>query len=136
MKSSNNNFVYELLNYDSDKHYSLKAISKVDATRISNSDLMKLTYTTDDPGICQQTLAIYNQVCTNNYKYIKENRSDDVVKYFQGELEKARQKLKEAEDKLLEFNKRTNIINYYEQSKAVAVVRKIWRCFSELKKQS
>jgi hypothetical protein len=73
---------------------------------------MKLTYTTDDPGICQQTLAIYNQVCTNNYKYIK-NRSDDVVKYFQGELEKARQKLKEAEDKLLEFNKRT-IINYYE----------------------
>jgi hypothetical protein len=44
---------------------------------------MKLTYTTDDPGICQQTLAIYNQVCTNNYKYIKENRSDDVVKYFQ-----------------------------------------------------
>jgi capsule polysaccharide export protein KpsE/RkpR len=123
MKSSNNNFVYELLNYDSDKHYSLKAISKVDATRISNSDLMKLTYTTDDPGICQQTLAIYNQVCTNNYKYIKENRSDDVVKYFQGELEKARQKLKEAEDKLLEFNKRTNIINYYEQSKAVAVVR-------------
>lgn len=123
MKSSNNNFVYELLNYDEDKHYSLKAISKVDATRISNSDLMKLTYTTDDPGICQQTLAIYNQVCTNNYKYIKENRSDDVVKYFQGELEKAKQKLKEAEDKLLEFNKGANIINYYEQSKAVAVVK-------------
>ncbi|MFT6689395.1 MAG: succinoglycan biosynthesis transport protein ExoP, partial [Saprospiraceae bacterium] len=123
MKSSNNNFVYELLNYDEDKHYSLKTISTVDAARISNSDLMKLTYTTDDPGICQQTLAIYNQVCTNNYKYIKENRSDDVVKYFQGELEQARQKLKEAEDKLLEFNKDANIINYYEQSKAVAVVK-------------
>jgi succinoglycan biosynthesis transport protein ExoP len=122
MKSSSHNFVYELLNYE-DEHYSLKAISKVNASRISNSDLMKLTYTTDDPGICQQTLAIYNQVCTNNYKYIKENRSDDVVKYFQGELEKARQKLNKAEDKLLEFNKRTNIINYYEQSKAVAVVR-------------
>jgi hypothetical protein len=29
MKSSNNNFVYELLNYE-DKHYSLKAISKVE----------------------------------------------------------------------------------------------------------
>jgi uncharacterized protein involved in exopolysaccharide biosynthesis len=99
MKSSNNNFVYELLNYDSDKHYSLKAISTVEATRISNSDLIELKYTTDDPGICQQTLAIYNQVCTNNYKYIKENRSDDVVKYFQSELENARQKLKEAEDK-------------------------------------
>jgi hypothetical protein len=111
MKSSNNNFVYELPITIEDKHYSLKAISKVDAARISNSDLMKLTYTTDDPGICQQTLAIYNQVCTNKI-IIKENRSDDVVKYFQGELEKARQKLNEAEDKLLEFNKRTNIINY------------------------
>jgi hypothetical protein len=91
-----------------------------------------LTYTTDDPGICQQTLAIYNQVCTNNYKYIKENRSDDVVKYFQGELEKAKQ-LKEAEDKLLEFNKRTNIINYYGVQ-AVAVVREDMECFSERKK--
>jgi hypothetical protein len=40
---------------------------------------------------------------------------------FQSELN-AKQKLKEAEDKLLEFNKRTNIINY-EQSKAVAVVK-------------
>jgi hypothetical protein len=51
MKSSNNNFV-GLLTHE-DEHYSLKAISKVNASRISNSDLMKLTYTTDDPGICQ-----------------------------------------------------------------------------------
>lgn len=123
MKSSSHNFVYELLNYDNDKHYSLKAISKIDAFRISNSDLIKLSYTANDPGICQQTLAIYNQVCINNYKYIKENRSDDVVKYFEGELETSRQKLKEGEDKLLEFNKGANIINYYEQSKAVAVVK-------------
>jgi hypothetical protein len=41
-ESNNNNFVYELLNYDSDKHYSLKAISTVEATRISNSDLIEL----------------------------------------------------------------------------------------------
>ncbi|CAH8283615.1 hypothetical protein EV196_102500 [Mariniflexile fucanivorans] len=123
MKSSSDNFVYELLNYDDDKHYSLKAISKINAIRISSSDLIKLTYTSNDPGICQQTLAIYNRVCINNYKYVKENRSDAVVKYFQGELEKARENLKEAEDKLLEFNKSSNIINYYEQSKAVAVVK-------------
>jgi len=123
MKSSHDNFVYELLNYDLDKHYSLKAISEITAVRISNSDLIKLTYTVDDPGICQQTLAIYNRVCINNYKYVKENRSDAVVKYFEGQLENAKEKLKEAEDKLLEFNKTSNIINYYEQSKAVAIVK-------------
>ncbi|PXY39191.1 hypothetical protein DMB65_19185 [Flavobacterium cheongpyeongense] len=123
MKSSNTNYVYELLNYGKDDHYSLKAIATVTAMRISNSDLIKLSYTVNDPGICQQTLAIYNRVCIVNYKHVKENRSDAVVKYFEGQLENARQKLAAAEDILLEFNKSSNIINYYEQSKAVAVVK-------------
>jgi hypothetical protein len=46
---------------------------------------------------------------------IKENRSDAVVKYFQEQLALANDNLKAAEDKLLEFNKASNIINYYEQ---------------------
>ena len=122
MNSSNTNFVYELLNYE-DEHYSLKAISSIKAMRISSSDLIKLSYKVNDPGICQQTLAIYNEVCIVNYKNIKENRSGSVVKYFETQLELSREKLKEAEGKLLEFNKSYNIINYYEQSKAVAVVK-------------
>ena len=120
--SSNTNFVYELLNYE-DPHYSIKAISTITAIRISNSDLVKLNYKVDDPGICQQTLAIYNEVCIKNYRNIKENRSDAVVKYFERQLAIANEKLKKGEDKLLDFNKSYNIINYYEQSKAVAVVK-------------
>lgn len=123
MKSSNNNYIYELLNYEDDKHYSIKALSSIQAARINSSDLIKMSYTTDDPGICQQTLAIYNAICIKNYKNIKENRSDAVVKYFQEQLVLANQSLTMAEDKLLEFNKSYNIINYYEQSKAVAVVK-------------
>jgi uncharacterized protein involved in exopolysaccharide biosynthesis len=123
MKSSNDNYIYELLNYDNDKHYSLKALSEVKATRINSSDLIKMNYTVNDPGICQQTLEIYNEVCIKNYKHIKENRSDDVVKYFEEQLALANKSLKMAEDNLLEFNKSSNIINYYEQSKAVAVVK-------------
>ena len=123
MRSSSDNFVYEILNYDEDDHYSLKAISGIEAQRINNSDLLKLSYTVNDPGISQQTLAIYSRVCINNYKKVKENRSNDVVSYFENELEKARESLRKAEEKLLEFNKSSNIINYYEQSKAVAVVK-------------
>ncbi|KGL59767.1 hypothetical protein [Polaribacter sp. Hel1_33_49] len=123
MRSGSDNFIYELLNYEDDNHYSLNAISKIEVQRINNSDLLKLSYTVNDPGICQQTLAIYNSVCTVNYKHIKENRSGSVVKYFETELNKAKISLKEAESKLLEFNKSSNIINYYEQSKAVAVVK-------------
>jgi polysaccharide biosynthesis transport protein len=120
--SSNTNFVYEILNYE-DPHYSIAAIATVKAMRLSNSDLIKLTYQVDDPGICQQTLAIYNEVCIENYRNIKENRSDAVVKYFENQLAIANDKLKKGEDKLLDFNKSYNIINYYEQSKAVANVK-------------
>ncbi len=123
MRSSTDNFVYELLNYGEDEHYSLNAISKIKAQRINSSDLIKLSYTVNDPGICQQTLAIYSRVCIINYKDIKENRSDAVVRYFENELANARGKLKAAEDELLQFNKSSNIINYYEQSKAVAIVK-------------
>ncbi|TYA78484.1 GumC family protein [Seonamhaeicola marinus] len=122
MVSSNTNFVYELLNFE-DPHYSLKVVSSVKVFRIGKSDLLELTYSANDPGICQQTLAIYNSVCIKGYKRIKENGSDAVVKYFEDQLAKASEKLKIAENKLLEFNKSYNIINYYEQSKAVAIVK-------------
>jgi uncharacterized protein involved in exopolysaccharide biosynthesis len=122
MKSSDTNYVYKLLNFN-DEHYSIKSISSIKAERLNNSDLIKLTYEEDDPGICQQTLVIFNEVCIKNYKNIKENRSDAVVKYFEGQLSQANSKLKSAEDQLLAFNKSNNIINYYEQSKAVAVVK-------------
>ena len=123
MRSSSDNFIYEILNYEDDKHYSLKALSSITAQRINSSDLIKMSYTVNDPGICQQTLAIYNEICIKNYKHIKENRSDAVVKYFEDQLAQANDNLRKAEDKLLEFNKAHKIINYYEQSKAVAVVK-------------
>lgn len=122
MKSNDSNFVYKLLNYEH-PHYSIKAISSVKAVRLSNSDLIRLSFETDDPGICQQTLSFFNQRCISNYRQIKENRSDEVVRYFEQQLSLANDKLSMAEDKLLGFNKSNNIINYYEQSKAVAVVK-------------
>jgi len=120
--SSDTNFVYNILNFDN-AHYSVKAISTVNVQRISSSDLVKLKFTSDDPGICQQTLVFLTEVCIKNYKNIKENRSDAVVKYFEYQVNKATQKLKTGEDKLLSFNKDNNIINYYEQSKAVALAK-------------
>lgn len=122
MAKDNSNFVYAILNFDH-PYYSLEAISKVKAERISSSDLVKLSYEIDDPGICQQTLAIYNEVCIKKYKVLKENGSDAVVKYFETQLKESDTKLKAIEQKLLQFNQQNNIINYYEQSKAVAIVK-------------
>ena len=122
MRSSDTNFVYKLLNFPN-AHYSLKDISTVKVSRINSSDMIQLKYEADDPGICQQTLALLTNACIRNYKIVKENRSDAVIKYFEDQLAQASDKLRIAEDKLLQFNKDNNIINYYEQSKAVAVVK-------------
>lgn len=120
MLSNDTNFVYKLLNYIH-PHYSIDAISSIRIWRIANSDLVQLKYESDDPGICQQTLLIFTEVCINNYKNIKKNRSDDVVRYFDFQLKQAGDQLKVAEDKLLKFNTDNNIINFNEQSKTVAL---------------
>ena len=122
MSKDNSNFVYSLLNFNN-KYYSLQAIAEVKAERVSTSDLIKLSYQIDDPGICQQTLEIYNAVCIKKYKDIRENGSDAVVKYFEAQLNKAENKLRVIEQKLLKFNQDNDIINYYEQSKAIAIVK-------------
>jgi len=122
MNSSDTNFIYEIINFNN-PHYSVKAISSANVQRIASSDLVKVKYDSDDPGICQQTLVLLIEVCMKNFRNIKENRSDAVVKYFEHQVKLASIKLKMAEEKLLQFNKENNIINYYEQSKAVAVVK-------------
>jgi len=122
MALSDTNFVYKLL-YFNHPHYSLNALSKVKVQRIGTSDLVKLNYESDDPGICQQTLVLLTEVCIKNYKGIKENRSDAVVKYFEYQVKQAAARLQVSENRLLKFNEDHNIINYYEQSKAVAIVK-------------
>jgi uncharacterized protein involved in exopolysaccharide biosynthesis len=120
--SSIDNFIYELLNYE-DPVYSIKAISEVSVSRVQSSDVIQLKYKAGDPGICKQTLMILIDVCSKKYREFKENGSDAVVKYFEAQLAKSENKLKEAEKELLEYKQENKIINYYEQSKAVAVVR-------------
>ncbi len=118
--SSDDNFIYELLHYNH-PHYSLQEIKgNAQVFRVSNSDFIRVTYQTDDPGICQQTLKILAEVFIKNYTLLKANETDAVVAYYQRKVEEADAKLQEAEDRLLEFNKENNIINYYEQSKYIA----------------
>lgn len=119
MNSSDTNFVYELTNF-THKHYSIKALSSVSVKRIQSSDLVELTYESDDPGITMQTLTILSEVLIKNFRGLRENQSDVIVKYFQEQANLAQLRLKAAEDRLLAFNEQNNIINYYEQSKFIA----------------
>jgi len=120
MEANDTNFVYKLLNFNH-RHYSIDAISSIDVTRMESSDLVRLRYESDDPGICQQTLTLFSEACIKNYIKIKVSGSDAVIRYFESELVKVAARLKDSEDALLQFNQEKNIINYYEQSKAVAI---------------
>lgn len=118
--SSDTNFIYGLLHYGQSKHYSIQSIKTLQIYRINNSDLVRLVYWSDDPGICQQTLKIIAHVFVINYKSLKENQTDMVVDYFRRQVDSADRQLKFSEDKLLKFNRKNNIINYQEQTKYIA----------------
>jgi len=116
---SDTNFLYNILNYKY-KHYSIKALSSISVQRIQSSDLVEISYESDDPGISLQTLLILTKVFITNFKLLRENQSDAIVKYFENQVFLSQQKVRAAEDKLLEFNTSNQIINYYEQSKFIA----------------
>jgi polysaccharide biosynthesis transport protein len=119
--SSDTNFIYGLLHWGANRHYSIQSIqNSLQIFRITNSDLVRLIYTSDDPGICQQTLKIIADVFVKNYKLLKANQTDLVVRYFREQVDSADARLQASEDRLLRFNKRNNIINYAEQTKYIA----------------
>lgn len=113
------NHIYQLLNYNH-RYYSIDAISEIEVNRISSSDLINVSFESDDPGVCQQTLIIMCDVFIDNFKKIKEIETSNVVEYFKTQLKIAGEDLKQAENNLLEFNKSNNIINYYEQTRHIA----------------
>lgn len=119
MRKSDTNYIYKMVSLNH-PHYSVEAISKVNVKRINNSDLVTMEYNNNDQGITQQTLIILTRVFLERYKDIKENQSSDVVKYFEEQVALGAERLRNAEDRLLQFNQKNNIINYYEQSKYIA----------------
>ncbi len=120
--ANDTNWIYRMIN-SGNNLYGVSKIADVTVKRIKSSDLLTLSFTSSDPGFAYQTLIHIMEVFIMKQKNINENQSDAVVKYFQGEVDRAARRLKEAEDRLLYFNKSNNIINYYEQSKVIAVTK-------------
>lgn len=119
MLSSDDNAIYELLN-SKEPYYSIDALNKIESTRINSSDLVKLSYETNDPFICQRTLELLIDIFMEKYRSLREGQTTSVVDYFEAQTRKSFIKLDSVEKLFLDFNKNNDIINYYEQTKAVA----------------
>lgn len=88
--------------------------------RIGNSDLVEISNSWTDPGVCEQTMIILTDVFKQKLLEIRIGQSNDVVDYFQDKAEKARVELEVAEDSLKNFRIRHKIINYEQQTQNIA----------------
>jgi succinoglycan biosynthesis transport protein ExoP len=101
--------------------YSSKLLKTLEVKRHKSSDMLKLYYTAKNPAICKQVVELVIHVFSNRYKAIKVAETGDVVGYFQTQLNMAKARLNKAEDKLTDFRTRNRVINYVEQTKAIAI---------------
>jgi polysaccharide biosynthesis transport protein len=118
IKQDEKNYIYRLMNYGN-KFYSIQAISTLKAERLTNSDLIKLSYESEDAGICFNTVKFATQIFVEHYSVLKISQSSSAVAYFEQKLKEIGAKLDVAEQKLLDFNIDNDVINYYEQTEQV-----------------
>jgi uncharacterized protein involved in exopolysaccharide biosynthesis len=116
-------YLIALLNYPA-PYYSIPSLSNVNVTRITNSDMVKLEYASDDQGISQKTLEILIDVSLRNFRKITESQTDTVVFFFEKQLAVAEENLRRAEEKDLLFKKTHNLVNYEAQTEIVITQRK------------
>ena len=112
------NYIYHLINYGN-PYYSIGSISRLKVERLNGSDMIKLTYESDDPGISFNTVKFASEIFIKKYSLLKSNQSSSAVEYFEQQLKEISQKLDDAENRLLAFNTDNTIINYYEQTEQV-----------------
>ena len=119
MQSNDDNLVYKLVNSDNPL-YSIKSLHNIKSVRINSSDLIKITYETEDAAVCKHTLELLIDIFMTKHKLLREGQTGSVIAYFEREVSAAFRRLDSCEEIFLDFNKKNDIINYYEQTKAVA----------------
>lgn len=103
-------------------YYGIGSIqSKIQASRKSSSDIIEITFSSIDPTVCQNTLAILSETIIEKYKAIKTTETHNVVAYFEERAAAAKAALQASENRIVEFGVQNKIINYDEQSKSIAV---------------
>ena len=118
-KPTQDNFLFGLLNYH--QYFGINDItSRLKVLQLSNSDIIDIAYTANDPGICYNTLDILNEVFARQYRDLRYGETLNVIKFFEKEVARLYKVLTDAENDLIKYNVKHRIINYDEQTKVVA----------------
>ena len=84
------------------------------------SDIIDISYSANDPGICYNTLDILNEVFARQYRDLRYGETLNVIKFFEKEVARLYRVLTDAENDLIKYNVKHRIINYEEQTKQLA----------------
>lgn len=121
-KNDHNNFIYSVFSRTI-AFYSMAALDRVELKRIGNSDILDISYTSADPGLTQLTVAFLIEELINAYEILRFKSTNDVIAYFEEQVRLAKVRLSEEEDNLMHYNVQERIINYGEETKALAATR-------------
>ncbi|TFV95589.1 hypothetical protein E4S40_05050 [Algoriphagus kandeliae] len=113
------NEVYKLT-YSKNPLIGVEQLETIKVFREGSSDMIRMEYTSIDPFLSKRTLELLTEIFINKQKNIKEGQSDTVIQFFEEATQKTLDRLKNAEDELLSFRVKNQIINYYEQTRFIA----------------
>ena len=121
-KEHSNNFIYAMYSRPR-AFYSYEALNTIIVKRLGVSDIIELSYTSSDPGITQNTLKILEDELIKAYEILRFSATNNVIAYFEEQVRLAKQKLTEEENDLMHYNVEKQVINYDEQTKALATTK-------------
>jgi uncharacterized protein involved in exopolysaccharide biosynthesis len=121
-KEAANNFVYAMFNRPV-PFYGASALNKIEVKRAGTSDIINISYTSADPGITQKTVSILIEELIKAYEILRFKSTNDVIAYFMEQVRLAKIALSKEEDDLMHYSVAEQIINYPEETKALANTR-------------
>ncbi len=119
--ASPSNFVYGLFNWNH-PHYAYGKLKNIQVTRLGSSDMLKVSYSANDPGVAYQTLLLLEMLYSVEYRKLQFGSTNNAIQYFEDELARVGTQLRESEDSLTSYNVQNRIINYGEQTEQVAAI--------------
>lgn len=122
-KPFSRNFVYVMFSHPENRFFSYKALNKINVRRLGTSDIIDIDYTCSDPGITQNTVKILEDELTKAYEELRFSATNNVIAYFEEQVKKAKDNLTHEEDDLMRYNVQEEVINYGEQTKALAITK-------------
>jgi len=112
--------LYELL-FKSSTALSMKSIAgRLNVRRINSSDLLEVKFTAEDPNFAHDFVTVLNDAFIGRFQGIKRKEVGSVVAFFERETAKAQERLQLAVTRMRDFGTANRVINYYEQTKAIA----------------